>query len=80
MLSFMKILFLIIQSDDLNNFSLPIPQNYAQTHDDFYMHTENINDTNSSSNNTLEIDNIPAAEGPQLTFKTLMYPISTIIL
>ena len=46
----------LIQSKDSNRFSLPIPQNYGQTHDDFYMHTENIDDTNNPSDNTLEID------------------------
>jgi len=33
-----------IQNNDSNSLSLPIPQHYAQTHDDIHMQTENIVD------------------------------------
>jgi len=43
-----------IQNNYSSSLSLPIPQNYVQTHDDFHMHTESID--NSFSDNIFEID------------------------
>jgi len=43
-----------IQNNDSNSLSLPIPEHYAQTHDDIHMQTKNIVD--NVFDNVLEID------------------------
>ena len=45
-----------IRNNDSNSLSLPIPQHYAQTHDDIHMQTENVID--NTTNDVLETDAI----------------------